>query len=202
MNDLDKILTSEITLSSYDFSARDKNNLGMDWYDLVKNYNAIPYQYDTAIIVTTYNGHLKFLKQTLMQYRKANCFILGAYDSHYRADNIPEQERDIVLGYDIDGTTRDIGALFYDQRIPFIRGDTNRDNSLDISDPISTLFYLFSDLELKCLNAADSNDDHKIDVSDIVYSLNYLFLDGNPPKSPFHDAGIYDAPGNLGCREY
>ena len=93
MNDLDKILTSEITLSSYDFSARDKNNLGMDWYDLVKNYNAIPYQYDTAIIVTTYNGHLKFLKQTLTQYRKANCFILGAYDSHYRADNIPEQER-------------------------------------------------------------------------------------------------------------
>jgi len=90
MNDLDRILTGEKKLLNNDFSSRN-NDLGMDWYDLVENYNAIPYKYDTAIIVTTYNAHLKFLKATLANYRKANCFILGAYDSHYRADNILEQ---------------------------------------------------------------------------------------------------------------
>jgi hypothetical protein len=58
----------------------------------------------------------------------------------------------------------------------FVRGDTNGDDKVDISDPIATLGFLFGDMTvLSCEDAADSNDDGGIDISDPIDTLGYLF---------------------------
>jgi thermitase len=61
----------------------------------------------------------------------------------------------------------------------FVRGDTNSDGELDISDAIFILSFLFdSGRALSCRDAADANDDGLIDLSDPVQLLDYLFLGG------------------------
>lgn len=58
----------------------------------------------------------------------------------------------------------------------FVRGDANGDDSVDISDPIATLGFLFGDgTLLPCEDAVDSNDDGRIDISDPIDALGYLF---------------------------
>ena len=57
----------------------------------------------------------------------------------------------------------------------FVRGDTNGDDTVDISDPIATLGFLFGDVAISCEDAADSNDDGRIDISDPIDTLGYLF---------------------------
>jgi hypothetical protein len=44
--------------------------------------NSIPFNSETAIIVTSYNGHLMFLKQTLINYMKSNAYVICSYDSN------------------------------------------------------------------------------------------------------------------------
>jgi N-acetylneuraminic acid mutarotase len=68
----------------------------------------------------------------------------------------------------------------------FLRGDANRDASVDISDPVFTLLDLFTAKKgvLPCPDAADSNDDGSVDLSDAVFSLDYLFRGGSAPPEP------------------
>ena len=72
---------------------------------------------------------------------------------------------------------------------PFLRGDTNQDGSVDISDAIATLVYLFggATVNLGCRDAADSNDDGQLDLSDAVFTLNFKFLGGLPIPAPGPD---------------
>jgi len=82
----------------------------------------------------------------------------------------------------------------------FIRGDGNEDGSVDISDTVFILGYLFrAQGAPECLAASDANDDGKVDVSDAVWLLNYSFRGGNPPLPPFPDPGLDPTP-DLGCR--
>lgn len=56
---------------------------GMSWYDLSINCNSIPCQTDTAIIVTAWQGQLKWLKSVLAQYRLSGAFVILAYDNPF-----------------------------------------------------------------------------------------------------------------------
>jgi hypothetical protein len=63
-----------------------------------------------------------------------------------------------------------------------LRGDSNRDREVDLSDPIHTLNYLFiGGPRPPCLDEADSNKDRVLDLSDGVFTLSYLFLGGPQP---------------------
>jgi len=62
------------TPSGHDYSQRP------NWIDLGFDYNSIPYKSDTLIIVTSWWGHLHFMKNTLENYRKTGAFVLLAYD--------------------------------------------------------------------------------------------------------------------------
>ncbi len=67
----------------------------------------------------------------------------------------------------------------------FRRGDANSDASLDISDPIFILLWLFvSGEEPTCLDAADANDDGSVDIADPIYSLNFQFVSGEAIPLP------------------
>lgn len=58
---------------------------GFSWYDLSVNMNSLPCEADTAIIVTSWMGQLKWLKATLTQYRKSGAFVILAYDNPFYA---------------------------------------------------------------------------------------------------------------------
>ena len=97
-----------------------------------------------------------------------------------------------------------------DSRPLFHRGDINGDSSLDISDAVGTLDYLFAGGAIpSCLEASDFNNDRIVDISDAVASLNYLFSGGEPPAAPGppeadcgNDTDAEGSPGDLGCDNY
>ena len=67
----------------------------------------------------------------------------------------------------------------------FLRGDANRDTTVDISDALFVLQYLFvSGTRPYCLDAADSSDDGQVDISDPIALLGHLFLGGSKPSAP------------------
>jgi hypothetical protein len=82
----------------------------------------------------------------------------------------------------------------------FVRGDTDRNGDLEITDPVGLLGSLFSDgRPLPCEDAADANDDGSLNVTDAVYSLTHLFSGGAAPPEPFPEPGIDRTADELGC---
>jgi hypothetical protein len=71
----------------------------------------------------------------------------------------------------------------------FTRGNTNGDATVDLSDAICILAYLFNPSGSQCglqscLDAVDTNDDGTPDISDAVSLLAFLFQGGGPLPSP------------------
>ncbi len=83
----------------------------------------------------------------------------------------------------------------------FLRGDSNGDGRVDISDPIRTLNWLFSGAAVPpCLDAADANDSGKVDISDAIFTLNFLFNGSREPPPPGpRTPGGDPTPDNLSC---
>jgi len=83
----------------------------------------------------------------------------------------------------------------------FIRGDSNGDDAVDVSDALTTLGYLFLRAAPRpaCYDAADANDDGLIDLSDGIAVLNYLFVGTGDLPAPSGTAGSDPTPDLLGC---
>jgi hypothetical protein len=82
----------------------------------------------------------------------------------------------------------------------FIRGDSNTDGKVNVSDPITTLNFLFLGLPgTSCLDAADANDDGLVDISDAVAVLQRLFLGGGPLPEPTRVPGPDPTADGLIC---
>ncbi len=88
----------------------------------------------------------------------------------------------------------------------FIRGDVNADGSVDISDAICIIYYLFGPPSdpckqkvARCRDAADANDDGTIDSSDAIRVLNRLFFAGAPLPPPFTACGYDESEDELRC---
>lgn len=118
---------------------------------------------------------------------------------------------DFVKGIDVAENTIFIAsvtanAIFHvlisPQGQTFVRGDLNRDLTVNLSDVVIMAEYLFrSGPKPFCLDAVDTNDDGELDISDPVYSLFFLFVPGSPPPpAPYpnqgHDPTFLD---NLKC---
>ena len=82
----------------------------------------------------------------------------------------------------------------------FMRGDSNDDGVLDISDAVTVLRSQFhGDAVVHCEDAGDANDDGRLDISDAIYIFGYLFRGGPPPISPFPNPGRDFSGDELGC---
>ncbi len=82
----------------------------------------------------------------------------------------------------------------------FLRGDANQDGRINISDPLATLRYLFSDLRVPCVAALDVSDDGAVQIADAISLLMYLFLSGPSPSAPFPECGyVAKPPPGLSC---
>lgn len=66
-----------------------------------------------------------------------------------------------------------------------VRGDTNSDQSVDISDLVRLTSYMFQDGPAPdCMDEADINGNAAgPDISDLVYLVNYMFSGGPPPPA-------------------
>lgn len=84
----------------------------------------------------------------------------------------------------------------------FIRGDTNLDEVVDVSDAIRLLLHLYGGMPLLCEDAGDVHEDESLDLTDAVNLLTALFQGGAPPPPPYPTAGTDpdEGPG-LGCGE-
>ncbi len=70
----------------------------------------------------------------------------------------------------------------------FLRGETNGDGDLDVSDAVYALLWLFAPGQLTrppyCQDSLDANDDGAVDISDAVFLLAFLFRGGQAPPFP------------------
>ena len=84
----------------------------------------------------------------------------------------------------------------------FLRGDTNADGEVQISDPVHTLGFLFeAGLSVDCLDAADANDDGEVNVTDPIFTLEFLFAGGPPIPPPYAEWGEDPTDDALECRD-
>lgn len=80
----------------------------------------------------------------------------------------------------------------------FVRGDTNNDLRVNLSDAVFLLNYLFGGGEKPpCHAVADINGDVDLDISDAVFLLRFLFLGESHPPAPFPEC--QDDPGGSPC---
>ena len=83
----------------------------------------------------------------------------------------------------------------------FVRGDSNGDETVNLSDAVHTLGYLFLGSERPvCYDAADADDDGEITIGDPLFTLTVLFLGGGksiPP--PYPVTGEDPTVDKLGC---
>ena len=129
-------------------------------------------------------------------------FVERAGDYHLREGSpaIDAGFLDLAPEVDFDGTLRpqgegvDIGAYeFEPEAVLFLRGDTNSDRSVDLSDAVAVLNFLFLGGEAPtCLPAANSNADAEVNIADSTFLLNHLFLGGPAPAAPYPDCGPAD----------
>jgi hypothetical protein len=83
----------------------------------------------------------------------------------------------------------------------FLRGDSNTDGRVDISDPIDTLRFLFLDQrQVSCLDAHDTNDDGSVDILDAMATIFHLFTGtvDIPPPGP-GTCGVDPTDDELSC---
>ncbi|MCH2506413.1 MAG: hypothetical protein MK125_12780, partial [Dehalococcoidia bacterium] len=137
------------------------------------------------------------------------CDIEFGESTDCNANGIPD-DCDIASGDSLDSDGDLEPDECRDSRQLFHRGDINGDSSLDISDAVGTLDYLFTGGAIpSCLEASDFNNDRIVDISDAVASLNYLFSGGEPPAAPGppeadcgNDMDAEGSLGDLGCDSY
>jgi hypothetical protein len=81
----------------------------------------------------------------------------------------------------------------------FVRGDSNCDGEVNLSDAVSLLGSLFLGQGALCCGAAgDADSDGELSVSDAVYLLNFQFQGGPQPDAPFPGCG-QGPEGNTAC---
>ena len=135
--------------------------------------------------------------------------ILYVWESNQGViETLPRVLLDLPLGgYKFTLTARDpFDAILQESVIIeveylFIRGDSNNDGVLNITDPVVTLNALFINTEIKiCKDAADADDKDGLNITDAIYMLSFLFLGGPQPMSPYPDKGLDPTPElDLGC---
>ncbi len=85
----------------------------------------------------------------------------------------------------------------------FLRGDSNDDGQVDVSDAVAVLGYLFQGGEAPyCADASDANDDGEVNIGDPILMLRSLFQGTARISAPYPRAGYDRTPYELDCDVY
>ena len=71
----------------------------------------------------------------------------------------------------------------------FIRGDSNLDGVVNISDGVRIVRHLFAGVQIGCQDALDANDDGRLNVTDAIRVLDFLYRGGRAPSAPYPAQG-------------
>jgi len=111
----------------------------------------------------------------------------------FRPDSSPIDNHISIRGEGVVPCNKDdafLEVVFSLEGPRFLRGDSNRDGRIAISDPVFLLSGLFQEQRVdNCPAASDANADSRVDMSDAIYLLAHLFLGGPSPPAPFPDCG-------------
>ncbi|MCI0652702.1 MAG: hypothetical protein L0Z55_12555 [Planctomycetes bacterium] len=125
--------------------------------------------------------------------------LLAGTSQDCNSNGFPD-ECDIAVGTSEDVDASGVPDECELPALPFVRGDCNADGSLDISDPIHGLAYLFAGKESAgCLDACDINDSGAIGIDDMIHILTAMFANGEAPAPPYPDCGDDPSADLLGC---
>jgi hypothetical protein len=174
--------------------SNDRSETEFTWNDLVFNLNSFPFDTDTAIVVTSWAGHLKWLRATLASYRRSGKFVILSYDlsQNYIWDRLLDVEEYIHYSlprpihhllahatvfkhktYDADKRTAYFWDLKYAQGIinmyPNIKYVycTNGDCIWEKPEGIDELIKILGDGDLM---SGQSQPDKTIHTADILYT--------------------------------
>ena len=77
--------------------------------------------------------------------------------------------------------------------VPFIRGNCNGDERIDIADGIFIINDLFQGgPSSTCHEACDANDDDLMDAADAIFVISYQLMGGPAPSAPWPDCGTIE----------
>ncbi|MCH2586105.1 MAG: HYR domain-containing protein, partial [Planctomycetes bacterium] len=83
--------------------------------------------------------------------------------------------RAVAAAGNSDSCTFEVTVLCADE----LRGDSNSDGEINISDVSFTLLYLYRGGSVPpCLAASDSNGNGSVNIVDVIFTLSYLFRGG------------------------
>ncbi len=88
------------------------------------------------------------------------------------------------------------------ERVDMLRGDSNGDGFVGVSDAVTTLLSLFVGHELRCEDAADCDDDGTVAVNDPIVLLSHVYQGGPRPPAPYPNCGTDRIADDLSCDEY
>ncbi|MBI4606485.1 MAG: hypothetical protein HY721_31355 [Planctomycetes bacterium] len=89
---------------------------------------------------------------------------------------------------------------FREQTVRFVRGDSDGNGSVNLSDVVVTLRRLFQGgAAPSCPDAADADDSGSLNLTDAVVTLGTLFLGRGPLPEPYPDLGGDPTPDGLPC---
>jgi hypothetical protein len=97
---------------------------------------------------------------------------------------------------------RDTAGVPFDCPPPFVRGDANDNQTLEVGDAISILEYLFPPgpgSSPPCIAMCDADDSDAITIQDAFLLLYYLFVGGPPPPEPFPTCKLDPTGTSLDC---
>ena len=82
----------------------------------------------------------------------------------------------------------------------FLRGDVTGEESLNLTDAIVILNWLFlGGTAPICEDAADVDDTGEANITDAIYLLNHLVLGGPELAAPYPSPGLDTTPDDLAC---
>jgi len=84
----------------------------------------------------------------------------------------------------------------------FLRGDSNADGTVNISDALATLSYLFIGGDtVRCLDALDADDDGSIVITDAIFVLEFLFQGAEGIPEPYPAPGLDPTSDPFDCTD-
>ena len=123
---------------------------------------------------------------------------VGRENAPFIWGNWPHEEATLYFGRE----TNQIWQATWKPARRFLRGDCNTDGTVNISDAICALNWLFAgDSAPGCRAALNTNGDQEVDIADSVFLLGFLFGGDSNIAAPFPDCGpgMLPADEELGC---
>jgi hypothetical protein len=171
--------------------------------------------YDGAVARIYRNGTLMAQTVFTVEARSGTLFIGGLDQPNYAAQPWAGAIDEVVF-FDRAFSQQEVARLYADGvriapieifngplalRMPtFLRGDSNLDGKVDLSDAQTTLSYLFLSAESpRCLDAADADDNGKVNTTDSIATLQHLFQGGPTIPEPSDAPGTDPTPDELEC---